>query len=787
MNDRSASILNQNTRRRGVGAVLAMMFLVIFASLATAMAIVSQGNLRTADSHLKMNRALAAAETGTRFVVYRMQQVIVQEDDLIVSEGVISEGQSKTLWVIVRDAMLTDMAGDANNIEADPYLVGGGVTGTLHIGPIPIGPGAPTFEAVLMQHPIPASLPEGHPFHGHSYDSDFYARPPYDGSRPETDIAAQVSEANPLDARWVRIRVTGTDGDVSRTISMDMRIDKKIEAAILSKSRVMIGRNVMIEGRIGSKFMDVDLANGHPIQMESDFRGLTADLDAKLDAFVGALAGDPGAGIAPADADGDNRLNTAELAAAPGELTVDDENGDGFVDAYDLFLAEFQNTEGSVQVTDLQGGGVPTVRAQELVELIDTFGDPDRPGYGDGKIDNLDRYAKIRGEVIIAAAEGDWEDGAAAEPYGTYQDYFQGPIHPDYQEAPLTFEADASQFPQFTQTDFQGAAANLEARADGGDVFTQAEDAPKRDASEPQVYKPAGTGDYEAVPYGAEHPYDYYDRPVFENMVFHDVRIPMGTNALFRNCVFKGVTYVEIEKDNSRAQFPHPTNPDQNAFNYGGMQEADGSAKYPTLDESMAVNPKDLGNNIRFDNCRFEGSIVSGDVNGGQPLSFSHTRNKLNFTGQTEFPDIMDPTKVTGLTQAERRLYRRSRILAPHMSVEMGTFDNPSDDETIHLTGAIVAGVIDLRGNIDIEGTVMTTYEPKANDGTVMGDTSPNFNTTLGYFTNEDGDLEAGDLPGVGMGVIHIRYDPTLPLPDGIMAKISVDPMPMTYYEGRAN
>ncbi len=62
-------------RRRGSAAVLAMMFLVIFGSLAAAMAIVSQGNLATADSQLKINRSLAAAESGLLFVESRLNHV----------------------------------------------------------------------------------------------------------------------------------------------------------------------------------------------------------------------------------------------------------------------------------------------------------------------------------------------------------------------------------------------------------------------------------------------------------------------------------------------------------------------------------------------------------------------------------------------------------------------------------------------------------------------------------------------------------------------------------------
>ena len=60
--------------RRGVSSVLSMMFLVIFGSLAAAMAVVAQGNLRTADSSLKVSRAMSAAETGLTFAARRLSE-----------------------------------------------------------------------------------------------------------------------------------------------------------------------------------------------------------------------------------------------------------------------------------------------------------------------------------------------------------------------------------------------------------------------------------------------------------------------------------------------------------------------------------------------------------------------------------------------------------------------------------------------------------------------------------------------------------------------------------------
>ena len=56
---RSSFIIHHSTRR-GVVSVLSMMFLVLFGSLAAAMAIASRGNLQTAASHLHVMRAMGA-------------------------------------------------------------------------------------------------------------------------------------------------------------------------------------------------------------------------------------------------------------------------------------------------------------------------------------------------------------------------------------------------------------------------------------------------------------------------------------------------------------------------------------------------------------------------------------------------------------------------------------------------------------------------------------------------------------------------------------------------------
>lgn len=102
----------RHSKRRGAAAILAMMFLVIFGALATAMAIVAQGNLSTADSHLKINRTLAAAETGLNFVMYRLNKVT---KGITTSSGLIDETNAPTLWNSVRASMLTSMAGEVHH------------------------------------------------------------------------------------------------------------------------------------------------------------------------------------------------------------------------------------------------------------------------------------------------------------------------------------------------------------------------------------------------------------------------------------------------------------------------------------------------------------------------------------------------------------------------------------------------------------------------------------------------------------------------------------------------
>lgn len=830
-----------------------MLFLMIFGSLAAAMAIVSQGNLRTADSHLKINRAMAAAETGMDLMVYRLNQVTQGDPDdptnfpgVYTTSGLIHSGNfydvngnAYDMWAGplpdgsdgIAERLKDALTGELHRVDPldNPYIDtsshgADGFGRAIHqlvIPAIRIGPNDPAFSVTMTPHPLPDTVQPISP----GYDDPFYDRLPYGppGGAPGTtqyEIDMQIKrdagidyivsetvgtdayyqlETKPLDARFIRVKVTAFDGDLNdtsmdaelesrrrvyRSISMDFRLDKTVPYAVLSRSRIMIGRNVQIKGNVGSRFTETDKNNGHPIQVQSDFLGLNDDLDAILSPPNAAY---PGGGtfhneLVTNDIDGDNRLNienASEIVDWPGGKAGainDDLDGDGYLTDMDMFLAEFDTDtiDGRVTSGEFTSGvdaGVTTTAAQ-LFDMMDTSGDPYREGYNDGFIDGSDLYAKIRGRISLSATASDWntgltdwgDTGSGTTP--EYKDFLQGVIKPNYGEPALTTADAALDVHSFDQHSFDTSSFYGMTNED----VTGSGDAGTDRAGFTGEFVAATGSSYEEVPYGAAYPYDYYDRPVYRNKTFDGARIRVGANALFENCRFIGVTFIEVSKYN-----------DDENFNYVGMQESDGTPKHPDyaaeINGSTEGDTKPFGNNLRFHDCTFEGPLVSGNSAGEQPAGFTHVRNKVTFTGNTSFEFDKAPD------EDKRQLYERSSLLLPHLSVEMGSFqDGSSSSETLELSGAVVAGLIDMRGQIEIRGTLITTFEPVSGIAPVKGDTAPQFNTTLGYFSQGQGDLEA-DIPSGGLGKIRLIYDPTLALPDGIDGPLELQPLIQTYHE----
>ncbi len=204
----------------------------------------------------------------------------------------------------------------------------------------------------------------------------------------------------------------------------------------------------------------------------------------------------------------------------------------------------------------------------------------------------------------------------------------------------------------------------------------------------------------------------------YENKTFRNVIINGGTNAVFKNCTFEGILYVDCS----------------------------------TSGPSSTVSTY---NNIRFENCTFNGTIVTNvpkNLNSGW-----WQRNCLYFTGEATF------NNTSG--------YEEATILAPHFNVNLGN-TNPTQSENNVLTGAIVGGIVDVRGNAQIYGTIISMADTTAY--------TSGYVTNIGATENDGGSetTEAGDI-----GVIEITPNEEQMLPSGITTPIILQPLKNTYEE----
>jgi len=772
--------------RRGVASVLAMMFLVIFGSLAAAMAVVAQGNLRTADSGMKLSRAMSAAETG---LVFAQRRLASEAQRFVVEKGVIDGPFGEDIWKGTYDE------GSDGAVTVLPP------TGY----PAPSTPPSGVMEAVRDAHDA-----DTHSFNATSGDSSLPSMNTTTGELRVKPIRLNDEDNPPYfrltyslvdDAPYVHVTSEGVAGDIRRTIEMDFKIDKKIEFAILSPNRIMIGKNVLVEGPLGSRYGlvtgELEPENGDPLVMRSDFYYLADALNTKLDNFY--------AQVVQYDVDGDNRLrpdHPDEGDGVSGQPDLVDYDGDEYVDAFDLFMAHF-DTNGDERICyRADAGSVEFSVDNQLAVLIDQSnadrdGDGDYGtasdtglGYNDGILDVNDMYAKVTGKLCFAAAQNDWETPHG----GSYRTVVEGAVRPDLEVPPVSFEVTEDEMREITTDMFSESETWFESQAVAGSFAAQ--------TASGGTYTPPSGATWEAVPFGSEGAYDYYQRPQYSGYTFTNVRIPKGTNALFTNCTFVGVTYIEAEEDC-----------DHYNWNYTGAVEkkevppGSGNWTYPlrfpglNVDSPSAItDTKVHSNNIRFHNCTFLGS-VSGD----RPNEYTHWRNKLQYTGNTRFyidpaePELNDTdhpdyqadastlrTTLNGMDEDDREELEKSSILMPGWSIDVGSFSNEAGPK-VKLKGTIVAGILDVRGTVDVHGTMLMTFRPTEAQGPLYyGGLTDAFNTTIGYFGPLDGDgegVDPDDASFTGFGEITLRYNPDAKLPDGIPWPIRIDADPTTYVE----
>ncbi len=742
--------------------------------------------------------AICAADAG---LVLAAQTLAQEAARFIITKGEVNASYAQDIWLGTYDPADGDVTIlPAQGYDGDPTvtsLVGALLDAHSHTS-VPVPPPCPSDEALphidpygtLHVNPIPLTL---------------------DGwNGPYVRLTYELLDQLP----HVRVTSRGVDGEIMWTAQADFRIDKKIEFVILSPSRIMIGKNVRVEGHLGTRYGLVGTcndtppgelcsANGDPLVMRSDFGGLDEKLDPTLDVLYQR--------IALYDNDGDNRLrpdHPVESQGMIGEPDLVDYDGNEYVDDFDLFLKFFDtNPQDGKVVYDATlatiYGGTPPVELDvdlQLARLID-HANPDRDadgaitlsdnllGYHDGCLDGKDAYAKVKGRLLFAVGRDQWEAANGA----SYQTVVQGPIVSGIDVAPVTFETTDEDLPYLSTEMLQTAQSwfvlQVPASSTLAALVTEC-------TSSGGTYTAANTavpGTWESIPYNAPGAYDFIARPQFRNATFTNVRIPMGTNALFEDCYFVGVTFIET--------YEHCVD---EKWNYTGAKQFVNGAyedKYPGLTSNLnppsgleVSDTKPYSNNIRFHNCTFIGSVASD-----KPEKYTHWRNAAQFTGSTRFyfdpddPDLLAQLDAAAI-QAELAAMdedtlhelRKSSIFLPGWPVAGGSFNNeqnadPSLTPRVSFKGCIVAGIMDVRGTADIFGTMLNTFHPVANDGPLFFGGLPDaFNATIGYFGPEDGDDEGvnrDDATFTGFGEITLRYDKDAPLPDGIPWRLCIQPV----------
>jgi hypothetical protein len=398
------------------------------------------------------------------------------------------------------------------------------------------------------------------------------------------------------------------------------------------------------------------------------------------------------------DTNGDKRVSTGEFTNSSTGKSYDadlfkaidslsapmfneDKNGNGILE-----IGEDQNANGSLDV------------------------DPTRAGFQDGYIDNLDGYAKVRGQITLSATAASWQnDLNTREPGATIQDKIEGTVAPTdpntsavtfgksniFDLAPENFEQAAQNFKGKTGTtagpvkrvagrientvlsaadvSYATPAVQITTVPSGvtaykvGDIVAKSTfdsyNSGKTAAN--QLAAANGTNNtIEKTPFGSTTWQATYKRPIFKNVAFKNVQIPKGMNALFDGCTFEGVTWVETEHDITNASGSVQSSSTE------GMNWAQRKVSGDTFSNTKVLlssgtpatgqtitKGSQLGNNLRFNNCTFNGPLANNYA-----TAYTHFSNSMEFTGATLFDNKVDQTAT---------------IVCPQTNIEMGSFTNP--------------------------------------------------------------------------------------------------------------
>lgn len=745
------------------GSVLltAMVFLILVGALATAICAYSVGNIQLGQSEADSSRALLAAESGMSYLMLQFRMTPMP----MITEGAIDTmAQPSLLWA---GSNIEGLGATNNGIAVQLASVINQCGCFLNTGQTVT---VPTGTAALVTPAIAVDRTSGD-------NANFTLKVEWDAGNP---YHASTSNASNL---LLHLTSTGQCGDVTRVVTMDVLLQKTLRYAVFSNIAIQLGKNTVVTGDIVSKMGD--FSKGPPVWTLSDFTRLSGQsaLDTKLANFRDLLAAN--------DTTHANRLsvqNNPTLKATAAAQGFVDANNDGFIDDYDVFLHQLDpNSTGRVTRSQFSDSAGKPMDAQLFV-LLDTLNPPYQVGGaarqgltydatpdtnsslnqwlgipdnsvkydGDGQLDINDSYAKVYGTVKVLVAESDWNTwsnntgSSGGAKYGTgYTDQLQGPIiSPDPTQAAVQFNYAGTDAQTLTPQSFDTSGYLAKAGTTGNASGVIAQGATVSDKVISGSNANGGTVT-ECSPLGAANPEATYKRPVFNNVHFVNCKIAKGTNALFTNCTFDGVTYVDLNTNITDSG--GATTDDPSKGNTWSQKMRSGTFSSSTALTASNSYGFTEGNNLRFDGCQMNGPVASA-----VPSAYTHFANNWEFSGSTVFNNTSDPTAT---------------ILAPNTNVDCGSFLAPPTGPlpTSSVTGVLVAGNINMRGGAwNVDGSMIIT----GNGG---------MNTTLGYFGGDDAAVDPNATPLGGFGRINLRYNPTRAMPNGIKARLTAILQTQTY------
>jgi Tfp pilus assembly protein PilX len=650
---------NLRNSRRGVALIVAMIFIAIFGAFAAALVSMSSASAESASNQQDASDSLASAESGLECAKYLISTVTLSK----TGTNTVSAAEANTAWTTLCTHVQTQAIGAAG---------------------VPVEVTATTIAVGSSSNPVKYKKTQN-PNSSWTYHKFW------------------LQFSRPANSKVITITSTGADGIATRRVGLSMSITKDakvLQYAIASRGRMWITGDSTIHGSVYSAW---NLSNSQLTQLAS----LSDQIKAKMAA--GTLNSTSFATLVSALS-----LSSANRTTVLNELTggvLSPEKAAarciGFMSTSSLSVAPFNMTSDSTIL-----GSINTCWTKNQVGpkswQFETWDADQNPIYhtdGSGNViyetDGAGHYLlddngeKIKARVVHS---GDEIQGVCAGiNYGEAPQNLAGMSIDDY---------DTTVYYNATRTTNGG----------GGDIpySGSASQYTGNDASLASLGTTSGTKwRYEKFPHDATNyttgSGTQVKRYIYKNQTFSNVRLPTDKNALFINCTFNNVLYVDAGKTTS---------------NY---------------------------NNVRFDNCHFNGTIVSNT-----PQAFNWQQNALYFTGSATFQNN---------TSAE------ATILAPHFNVNLGNANPVAGTDNV-LRGAIVGGIVDVRGNAEVYGTIIS-----------MADTS---SYTSGYVTNIGATLNDGGSETVAIGdigTINVTPDQTKMLPSGITTPIIIKADQGTYSE----